>query len=143
MFPKSRPALLSAWLLTAACGGSATQTVTHFPTDPALTVASANGLWSMELRTGPTQPPGRDVVTVQYKVKDAQGAAVDGLALQITPWMPAMGHGTSVTPTVDDQGEGIYEVSNVYFYMPGEWDLRTQLSQNSTVDDATPSFEIP
>jgi hypothetical protein len=82
-------------------------------------------------------------VAAEYTVTDPQGAPVDGLTLQVTPWMPAMGHGTSVDPTVSVQGQGIYLVQDIYFYMPGQWELRTDLLHDASTDHVAPTFQIP
>jgi hypothetical protein len=71
----------------------------------------------------------------------SDGAALDGLELTITPWMPVMGHGTSARPVVSDIGSGHYLAENIYLFMPGLWELRISLS-GPLRDDAAPSFEI-
>jgi hypothetical protein len=43
--------------------------------------------------------------------------------LTVKPWMPAHGHGTSAT-TVTAVGVGEYDVTNVNFTMPGEWQIQ-------------------
>lgn len=78
-----------------------------------------------------------------FTLRDANGAPVDGVALGVTPWMPAMGHGseplvTSVTP----QGNGVYQVDNIVFFMPGSWELRTTYA-GAVNDRATLKFQIP
>lgn len=54
-------------------------------------------------------------------------------AVAVKLWMPAMGHGSSpvtVTPAVESGGtriSGIFDVNNVYFIMPGDWEIHVQL----------------
>jgi hypothetical protein len=56
--------------------------------------------------------------------------------------MPAMGHGTSITPTATDMGSGVYAITDLSLFMPGEWELRTQFT--GPVDDtAAPTFDVP
>lgn len=59
----------------------------------------------------------------------------DHTALQITEgvsvelWMPSMGHGSA--PTVVQPIDGLaggYRVSNIFFLMPGEWEVRLSLT---------------
>jgi hypothetical protein len=100
------------------------------------------GKLRIEVRTAPVQPPERGLATVQYLIEDESGIRIDGLALEVTPWMPAMGHGTSVVPTVTAQGGGAYVVDNVSLFMPGRWELRSAFSGSRT-DRAAPAFEIP
>lgn len=51
-------------------------------------------------------------------------------------WMPSMGHGSAPT-TVSRLDVGTYRADEVYFIMPGEWDLRFQIiSENAVKDEA-------
>jgi len=45
-----------------------------------------------------------------------------GWAFSKDPWMPLHGHGSSVTPTIMNNGDGTYSIS-VYFFMPGFWQI--------------------
>ncbi len=128
-------ALLSC---SAAAPGSG-----DFPHDSLVVVASESSKLQVEVRTAPTQPPTRGTNSVELTVRDAQsGAAIDGLSVTVVPWMPAMGHGSSVQPTVTAESDGRYLLSNVSLYMPGHWELRTTFS-NGVEDSATPAFDIP
>jgi YtkA-like len=146
MYPRRNEVLFSLALLTAAasgCGGNDTSTspTTSFPADPYLVVTSEQGKLAIEVRTGPSQPPGRGETDMQLTVRDAAGALVEGLDIQATPWMPAMGHGTSVTPMVSGGEAGTYFLRNVSMYMAGVWEVRTTFS-GSVMDSATPVFEV-
>jgi hypothetical protein len=67
---------------------------------------------------------------------------LDGVDVAAVPWMPAMGHGASVTPTVTAAGRGAYVLHDVDCFMPGSWELRTTFS--GKVDDrATITLDIP
>lgn len=47
-------------------------------------------------------------------------------------WMPSMGHGSSpVTMTLLE--EGVYKAEDIFFIMPGPWDIRFQLKDGSIV----------
>ena len=47
-------------------------------------------------------------------------------------WMPSMGHGSSpVTMTFIE--EGVYRASDIFFIMPGPWDIRYQLKNGNDV----------
>lgn len=51
-------------------------------------------------------------------------------------WMPSMGHGSSPTQTLR-LDVGTYRSSQVFFVMPGEWDLRFQIKDgNQVIDEA-------
>jgi hypothetical protein len=139
--------VISSTLLgLAACGAPASSTssgsLTSFPSAPLQTVASSTGALSIEVRTGPEQPPPLGESAAQLTVEDATThAPVDGLDLTVVPWMPAMGHGSSVSPTVTPMGGGVYLVTSLYLYMPGTWQLRTTLVGQGT-DSVTPEFTV-
>lgn len=59
--------------------------------------------------------------------------------LESTPdvllWMPSMGHGSSPT-VVTPLGGGLYRATDVFFIMPGEWQIKFQLkATDKTVSD--------
>lgn len=57
--------------------------------------------------------------------------------LKVLLWMPSMGHG-SIPVQIEMITPGLYRVKNVFFIMPGEWDLHFQLWNAGTkVDEAT------
>lgn len=78
--------------------------------------------------------------TIEIAVTDAQGAPVDGLVLSLTPWMPAMGHGSSAIPQIVAKGSGEYVATDVALIMPGLWQLRTQLDAQ---EQAVVSITLP
>ncbi len=49
-------------------------------------------------------------------------------------WMPSMGHG-SVPTAVDQVDIGSYRATNVFFIMPGEWELKFQFKNGSVIND--------
>jgi hypothetical protein len=49
-------------------------------------------------------------------------------------WMPSMGHGSSPTK-VDRLDVGTYRASNVFFIMPGEWELKFQIQSGTEITD--------
>jgi hypothetical protein len=140
----SRAWLVAAGLsaaLAAACSSPAPASTAAFPADAYVTATSDSSALVLAVRTSP-QPPSRGTNEVQLTVTQASdGAPVDGLTLDVEPWMPAMDHGTS-TPTVTPQGGGVYLVTEVYLYMPGVWELRTSIS-GSVTDHATPQLTVP
>jgi hypothetical protein len=138
----ARWAFVVAGALVSACGGARAPESASFRETPLAVVPSDDMMLSIEVRTLPDQPPERGVASVQLVVKDAAGMPVDGLDVAALPWMPSMGHGTSISPMSSAQGKGTYRLDNVYLYMPGHWELRTSFS--GTVDDsATPAFDVP
>jgi len=125
---------------TACSGGSSPGSAT-FSADAYVTATSDSGALSIEVRTSP-QPPARGTNSVELTItRVSDGTPVDGLTLDVVPWMPAMGHGTS-TPTVTPEGGGVYLATEVYLYMPGLWALQTGISGPMT-DHAAPQVTVP
>ena len=57
--------------------------------------------------------------------------------LSVVLWMPSMGHG-SAPVKIEKLQDGVFRVSNVYFIMAGDWEIRVFLKDSaSTVDQAT------
>jgi hypothetical protein len=131
-------------MVAVGCGGvdDTTPPTTSFPADPYAVLTSDEGKLTIEVRTGPSQPPSRGKTDVQFIVRDSSGALVDGLELTATPWMPVMGHGTPVVPVTTMDGNGVYALRNVSMYMAGLWELRTTFS-GIVMDTATPIFDVP
>lgn len=139
---KSLRASLAVALVSAACSSPAPTSSgpASFPAAVYTTVTSDSGALVVQVRTSP-QPPSVGTDEVQICItKVSDGSTVDGLTLDVEPWMPSMGHGTS-TPTVTPQGDGLYLVSDVYLFMQGVWALRTTVSGPMS-DYAAPQLEI-
>lgn len=56
--------------------------------------------------------------------------------LHIFLWMPSMGHG-SAPVKVTRKASGEFEVTNVFFIMGGEWEVKFQLLSGGKVSDET------
>ena len=104
-------------------------------------VKSDSGTLSVVVATVSGAPVERGTNALELHITNASGAAVDGLSLNVVPWMPAMGHGASVKPSVHGEGQGVYLVENLELFMPGLWQLQTTFS-NGVSDHAAPSFEV-
>lgn len=58
-------------------------------------------------------------------------------------WMPSMGHG-SAPVKIEPLGDGRYRIYNVYFIMPGDWEVRLFLKKaGQTVDQLFIPLMIP
>jgi len=151
--PESRCMRRLAFLLLvhalAGCSSGPDDTSTGtgpltFVAQPLMTVTSGSGQLQIDVRTAPQQPPSRGVQAVQLVILDAKTLTPEtGLSLAVLPWMPAMGHGASLTPRVQEGPPGTYVISNVDFFMAGTWEVRTNISGDATTDYAAPSFQIP
>ena len=63
------------------------------------------------------------------------GLAIDPAGtVKVKVWMPSMGHGSAPTQ-VTRKTSGVYDVTNVYFSMPGQWQIVIMLMDGATVAD--------
>jgi hypothetical protein len=131
----NRTALLAGLCFVLACTDAPTD---EGPLVPVTQATSTDGAYSFSLLAPATVTRGNYML--QYVITStATGAAVDDLDLDIVPWMPAMGHGTSQVPTITGLGSGTYELDDVDLYMPGLWQLRTTSSGTQLVE---PSLQV-
>ena len=73
--------------------------------------------------------------TYRQNVLDQTPIQVDlGSIPDVILWMPSMGHGSSPV-TVEKVDTGTYRATRVFFIMPGEWQIKWQVKQGSTVED--------
>jgi hypothetical protein len=127
----------------AGCSGSSSPASETFATTPAAVVTSDANLYRITLFSAPDPQPSRGSNSLRLVVtKIADGSPVTGLAVDMVPWMPAMGHGASTKPSVEVGNEpGSYVATNVNLFMSGLWELRTSIG-GETGDHATAQFDI-
>src|SRR5260221_9122655 len=118
-------------LACAGCSGSSVG-----PTDT--TVTSNSGTLHVELNVLPQRGTNTAELTV---TNVADGMARDDLTVAVVPFMPSMNHGSSA-PTVAPEGHGKYQITQLYLYMAGYWELRTSFSGPMN-DHATLAVQIP
>jgi hypothetical protein len=124
------------WLLLAlaACTGDDSSSSARGP----VSADSASGALHAVVVTTP-DPLQRGVNQAVVTLTGGDGSPRAGLTVTVTPWMPAHGHGSAVTPSVNELGGGKYQVSNLYLAMPGSWQLRIDAMN----DEVVPSLEVP
>ncbi len=129
--------------MPAGCSGASSGDPGPVAAEPASTVTSESGGYRVSVHSAPDAVPTRGVNTLQLVVTRAtDGAPAAGLELEVVLWMPAMGHGASVKPSVHAETEpGVFTVTNVNLFMPGLWEIRTTIG-GSASDHVTPTFEI-
>ena len=127
---------------SAPASSASSATSDPFEGEPLTTFDGDGGKVHVELRTRPDQPPSRGVENLSLAVTDEAGVPLDGLTIDVVPWMPAMGHGASVKPQVTALGNGHYTVDNVDFVMPGQWQIRITFS-GAIEDHAISVLQIP
>ena len=143
---KLRALLLAASvaLAAAACGDSGSTDTGTFATTPATVLTTEAGSFRIAVHSAPDAQPSRGVNALRFVVtKVADGTPASGLDVDVVPWMPAMGHGASVKPSVTPGTEpGVYTVSNVNLFMPGLWEIRATIGGAAQPDHATAQFEV-
>ncbi|MDB4934299.1 MAG: hypothetical protein JWP87_1271 [Labilithrix sp.] len=122
----------------AGAGGTGT-----ISAEPAAVVTTDGGGYRVSVHSAPDATPSRGVNTLRLVVsRISDGAPASGLDVDVVPWMPAMGHGASVKPSVQPGTEpGTYDVTNVNLFMPGLWEIRTTIGGSGS-DHLAPRFDI-
>lgn len=133
----------SATGLSSGCSSAGASDPGAISETAAAVVTSDGGSFTISVHSAPDAEPTRGVNTLRLVVtRVADGTPASGLALDVVPWMPAMGHGTSVKPAVEPGPDpGSYTVTNVNLFMPGLWEIRTTIG-GPTSDHAAPQFDI-
>ncbi|MCB9673933.1 MAG: FixH family protein [Alphaproteobacteria bacterium] len=147
-----RAALLSSFLLAAACTGPSEETGTpqadcegdYDVYEPGMEIRTTQGNFYLELVSATPDPPDEGVNDWLVKVTTESGSPVNGGTVTITPWMPAHGHGISPpdysgTPTA---GDGEYAIPAFDLIMPGVWEFQTLITESMMNDTVTFSFCI-
>lgn len=74
--------------------------------------------------------------------EDAEGSApLEGARVTLSPWMPAHGHGTEDVEVFEEE-PGVYVTEDVWFNMPGIWDLRVRVEAEE-YGDLIATVEVP
>ena len=144
MSPRIAAALVPVIAFALGCGGaadSAGDAGLTFAATPIQTVRSDSGALDVAVHAQAGRTPARGINAFRFVITDSKGAPVDGLQVTVSPLMPYMGHGSSVTPTVNAAGGGAYDITNVVFPMAGRWDLNSNFTGPVT-DAAKPFFDI-
>jgi YtkA-like len=126
-----------------SCGGSQGSSSSDFPEAPYLSFTAEGRGLELELRTAPTQPPERGEVVAALTVRDrASRAPLDGLSIDVVPFMTAHGHGANAKPVITALGQGLYRIENLQLVMAGAWDLRFDLRGEGTDAHATATLDV-
>lgn len=82
---------------------------------------------SYEVRIQFLRPPSTEEDSKFFLIfSDNTTNFVDPISIKVGSlrlWMPSMGHG-SAPLKIQDLGGGIFQVTNVYFIMPGDWQIQ-------------------
>lgn len=100
-------------------------------------VTGAAGVFTFVLVSSDPAPPADENNTWVLKVLDSGGQPVTGATLaSVTPTMPLMSHGTSA-PTIVANGDGTFQVSGIYLFMGGLWQVAIVAKNGSQQDTAS------
>jgi hypothetical protein len=96
----------------------------------------AAGTFKFVLVQADPSPPSKGTNVWSLRVTDASQNAVSGATIDVVPFMPDHGHGTSVTPVVTPAADGGYTISSLYLFMPGIWRVTINVESGAVKDSA-------
>ena len=105
--------------------------------------AGKSGLFTFVLVAGDPAPPGKGTNTWTLKVLDASNAAVPSTTVSIKLFMPDHGHGSSIVPHSTPQPDGSYQITPLFFFMPGLWQVTFTAQGAAGADSAVFTFCVP
>ncbi|UCD34033.1 MAG: multicopper oxidase domain-containing protein [Nitrospiraceae bacterium] len=103
-------------------------------------LVTKKGLFSVEMEI-PDKRLLVGVNTVNLIIHDRRDRDVTGAAVEVTPWMPEMGHGVFSPLTVREKGNGLYTVENIVLVMGGHWEFRIHVKWGDEEDGVV--FDFP
>jgi hypothetical protein len=92
------------------------------------------GMFTFVLESSDPSPPARGTDTWIVRVEQ-NGMPQAGAMLNIVPFMPRHGHGTSLVPVATPMGDG-YSIAPLYFFMPGLWRVTITATVGAITDSA-------
>ncbi len=136
MHRKTLLVMVGAFCL-AACGSSPTGLTpvdagnfidcTHDPRvsqyAPNLTVKSTSGALNFVLLSSNPAPPAAETNVWSMRITNGTGVNQANVVANVLPFMPDMGHGTSITPSMSANSDGTYTVQPLYLFMAGIWSI--------------------
>jgi len=139
-----RAGMIGLVALAAGCGGSPPAippVPASFPVHAVAAVSSTSGALHVELRSVP-DPLVRGQNVGQLTLTDGSGQPAARVTVEVLPWMPSHGHGTSQAVEITDQGGGVFIANPLYLFMAGEWQIQMKF-QGAIDDTAMATVEIP
>lgn len=112
------------------------------PADCELSFPNAGFCGQILWENGPQTDDESRFVLRSWKM-GAQTFADFNYTLKVKLWMPSMGHGSSPVK-IRDRGDGTYKISDVYFTMPGHWQIRITLTDKDgrKIDEVSHSLTL-
>lgn len=72
---------------------------------------------------------------------DGKGEPLDGAQVQVTPFMPAHGHGSDEVDAAESK-PGRYVAKALSLFMPGVWELRVHVVQGDDEGQLVATYEV-
>ena len=103
---------------------------------------SSGGMYVASLE--PAQPIAvRKMQSLNVRLTDADGRAIDGATITVDGGMPQHGHGLPTSPKVThEHGEGVYQIDGVRFNMGGWWEFRVAIAGSAGADVVIFNLEL-
>ena len=115
-----------AFVLAASCGAA--------PVEPATLGITAS--------IDPS-PPQVGQNTLSITLTDDAGNPVEGVTVDVVPYMPGMGHGSNEDAVVTEKGSGAYEAHPVTFQMAGAWEVTIGVDLDSGHAEKVFEYDVP
>lgn len=80
--------------------------------------------------------------TLSIHLHGPDGASLDGATLHVEATMPAHGHGSGTSPTVEALGDGEYRAFPVTFTMPGKWEVKIHATSGDLEGGTVLTFDV-
>jgi hypothetical protein len=110
--------------------------VSPFQTNMAA-LSSDSSVQVVLVESNPSPPPVAVQTTWTIQVNDGSGNPLPNATVAVPlPYMPFHGHYTDQTPTVQQGSNGQWTISDLYFFMPGVWQITIQVTNNGAQEDA-------
>ncbi len=117
------------------------------PYQPGMQVTSAATppVFMIKLLESNPGPPVKGTNTWDIEVDEAAtGTPLDGLDINVTPWMPDHGHGTSMPVVVTPTGSGgRYTLAPVFLRMSGFWQVKLTIVGTMVGAGVTDNATLP
>jgi hypothetical protein len=107
---------------------------------PNLSVTSASGALNFILLNSNPAPPATGTNVWSMRITNTGGVSQPNVAATVVPFMPDMGHGTSVVPSMTANADGTYTVQPLYLFMAGVWSVTFTTTPESGPSDSAAFF---
>jgi len=134
------PVLITTTCLLAALAAGCADTRSEDGFDPTDHHVSESGAYLLTAERNP-DPPRVGVNSIALDLLDVDGNAMAGVDVRIEPWMPAHGHGTTIVHPEKVEA-GRYATEDLYFNMPGSWQIRILIDGPDGEDRTVIDYEV-